>query len=83
MHTQRIQPASPVALHAAVAVSPAVGRRASASPPSKNAKNDTPKRLRPCATAITTGYASAATDDAVQANIVRVYRSASLKNDDH
>jgi hypothetical protein len=35
-----------------------------------------------CQGAITTGYASAATDDAIQADIVRVYRSASLKNYD-
>jgi hypothetical protein len=35
-----------------------------------------------CQGAITTGYASDATDDAIQANIVQVYRSAALKNGD-
>jgi hypothetical protein len=35
-----------------------------------------------CQGAITTGYASDATDDAIQANIVQVYRFAALKNGD-
>ena len=34
-----------------------------------------------CQGAITTGYASDVTDDAVQANVVQVYHSAALKKD--